>query len=90
MKKSLTALAVLLCATAHAGQKQNAAAEGPLFDMEELLDAGTLRIEVLQAWHLVNDTVPTRQKLITICVGELWPGQDYRIPVRMIVILLPL
>ena len=48
MKKSLTALAVLLCATTHAGQKQSAGAEGPLYDMQALLDARTLDVEVLQ------------------------------------------
>jgi len=30
-------------------------------------------------------TGSTRQKLIEINVAEWWPGQDYRIPVRMIV-----
>lgn len=55
-----------------------------LFDMEEILDASTLKIEVLQEWHLVKETVSTRQKVITISVGELWAGQDLRIPVRFI------
>lgn len=85
MKKLLTSIAVLLCVAAHAGQKQTAQAESPLYDMQELLDASTLDVEVLQEWHVVKGAVPTRQKLITIRVGELWPGQDYRIPVRMIV-----
>ncbi len=85
MKKLLTSIAMLLCVAAHAGQIKAAKAESPLFNMQELLDAGTLDIEVLQEWHVVKGPVPTRQKLIAICVGELWPGQDYRIPVRMIV-----
>jgi len=85
MNKSLPALAVLLCATAHAGQKQNTDAESPLFDMQEIRNVRSLDVEVLQEWHSVTGAVPTRQKLISICVGELWPGQDYRIPVRMIV-----
>jgi hypothetical protein len=53
--------------------------------MPEIRDANTLDVEVLQDWHVVRDAAATRQKLITIRVGELWPGQDYRIPVRMIV-----
>jgi hypothetical protein len=57
----------------------------PLFNMEEILDAGTLEVDVLQDWHEVGGKVPTRQKLATIRVGELWPGQDYRVPVRMVV-----
>jgi len=71
--------------TVHAGQKQDLTSEDPLFDMQEMRNASTLDVQVLQAWHPVKGTVPTRQKLINICVGELWPGQDYRIPVRMIV-----
>jgi len=60
-------------------------AQHPLFDMNEILDESSLDIEVIEDWHRVEAEVPTRQKLITISVGELWPGQDYRIPVRMIV-----
>jgi hypothetical protein len=33
---------------------------------------------VLQEWHVVKGAVPTRQKLVTILVIEMWPGQDYR------------
>ncbi len=55
---------------------------GPLFNTEEILDESTLDIKVLENWHPVGDT---RQKLIEINVAEWWPGQDYRIPVRMIV-----
>lgn len=62
-----------------------AVAESPLFDMKEILDASTLEVETIQDWHVVKGQVATRQKHITIRVGELWPGQDYRIPVRMIV-----
>lgn len=60
-------------------------ADSPLFNMEEMRDPSTLKVEVLQDWHGVKGAVPTRQKLVTIRVGELWPGQDYRVPVRMIV-----
>ena len=60
-------------------------ASKPLFDMAAMLDASTLKIDVLQDWHLVNGPVPMRQKLISIEVGQLVPGQPYRVPVRMIV-----
>ena len=56
-----------------------------LFDMKEMLDASTLKVEVLSDWHEVRGEVATRQKLITIRVGELLPGREYRVPVRMIV-----
>ena len=85
MQKLLTSIAVLLCVAAHAGQEQTVQAERPLFDMQEILDAATLDVEVLAEWHVVRGAAATRQKLITIRVGQLWPGQDYRIPVRMIV-----
>ncbi|MHC4519130.1 MAG: hypothetical protein ACYTAS_11105 [Planctomycetota bacterium] len=85
MKKLFTSMVLLLCTVAHAGQKQTAQAESPLHDMQKILDAGTLDVEVLAQWHPVKGAVPTRQKLITIRVGEMWPGQDYRIPVRLIV-----
>ena len=53
-----------------------------LFNTEEILDESSLGYKILQDWHPVGDT---RQKLIEINVAEWWPGQDYRIPVRMIV-----
>ncbi len=59
--------------------------ENPLFDMAEIRNESSLDVQVIEDWHKVEGEVPTRQKLITIRVGELWPGQDYRIPVRMIV-----
>ncbi|MHC4118127.1 MAG: hypothetical protein ACYSWO_11535 [Planctomycetota bacterium] len=85
MKELLISIALLLCVAANAGEKQTAQLKSPLFDMQEILDSGTLDVEVLAEWHVVTGAVATRQKLITIRVGELWPGQDYRIPVRMIV-----
>ena len=57
------------------------ATERPLFKTEEILDEGTLDIKILQDCYPVG---ATRQKLIEINVAEWWPGQDYRIPVRMI------
>lgn len=56
-----------------------------VFDMKEIRDPRTLQIKVLQDWHPVNGVIETRQKLVTINVGDLWPGQEYRIPVRMVV-----
>lgn len=56
-----------------------------LFDMDAIRDASTLEIEIARDWHPVGGEVPTRQKLVTISVGEIWPDQDYRMPVRMVV-----
>ncbi|MEM0968395.1 MAG: hypothetical protein AAGJ31_03510 [Verrucomicrobiota bacterium] len=56
-----------------------------LFEMEAIRDPSTLDVEVLQDWHVVQGRVPSRQKLVTIWVGEIWPGQDYRMPVRLVV-----
>ena len=53
-----------------------------LFVTKEILDESTLDVKILADWHSVGDT---RQKLVEINVAEWWPGQDYRIPVRMIV-----
>jgi hypothetical protein len=57
----------------------------PIFNFSEIEDPSTLEIEVLQDWHVVDGNIKTRQKLMTIRVGEFWPGQKYRVPVRMIV-----
>ena len=51
-----------------------------VFDMKEIRDPRTLQIKVLQDWHPVNGVIETRQKLVTINVGDLWPGQEYRNP----------
>jgi arylsulfatase A-like enzyme len=56
-----------------------------LFDMSAIRDPSTLKVEVLQDWHHVDGEVPTRQKLITIHVGDVFPGEPYRMPVRMVV-----
>jgi hypothetical protein len=53
--------------------------------MEEIRDETTLGVDVIADWHLVEGKVPSRQKLISIRVGELWQGEYYRVPVRMIV-----
>lgn len=53
--------------------------------MGAIRDPKTLEIKVLQDWHVVEGPVATRQKLVTINVGEIWEGQDHRIPVKMIV-----
>ncbi|MXZ11894.1 MAG: hypothetical protein F4Y79_20940 [Gemmatimonadetes bacterium] len=56
-----------------------------MFNIEEILDESTLDIKTLKDWHVDEVTGSTRQKLIEINVAEWWPGQDYRIPVRLIV-----
>lgn len=56
-----------------------------LFDMAAIRDPSTLEVQVLQDWHVVEGVIATRQKLVTINVGEMWPGQNYRVPVRMVV-----
>lgn len=68
-----------------AGEARGSKGSGSPFDMRKILDPTTLGVKVLADWHDVKGECPTRQKLIAIRVGELWPGQDYRIPVRMIV-----
>ena len=62
-----------------------AAQAGELFDMAAIRDATTLDVKVLKDWYPVRGEVMTRQKLITIRVGELVPGNEYRLPVRLIV-----
>ncbi|MEM7235762.1 MAG: hypothetical protein AAF517_26570, partial [Planctomycetota bacterium] len=57
----------------------------PLFDMAAIRDPKTLAVETIREWHEVGGPVRTRQKVITIHVGEMWPGQAYRVPVRLIV-----
>lgn len=77
-------LAALICisiATAVSGSN----AAGGLFDMDAIRDPKTLEVEVLQDWHVVQGLITTRQKLVTINVGDMWPGQEYRVPVRMVV-----
>ena len=71
----LAALTFALAATLNAAEK-------PLFNTAEILDERTLDQKTLQDWHPVGST---RQKLVEINVAEWWPGQDYRIPVRLIV-----
>lgn len=62
-----------------------AAARLQVFDMDAIRDPKTLEIAVLQDWHVVDAPIATRQKLVSIKVGEIWAGQDYRIPVKLIV-----
>ena len=53
--------------------------------MNAIRDPKTLEVEVLQDWHVVEGLIATRQKLVTVNVGDMWPGQQYRVPVRMVV-----
>ena len=56
-----------------------------VFDMKEIRDPSTLQIKILQDWHRVKGVIETRQKLVSINVGDIWSGQEYRVPVRMVV-----
>ena len=80
MKLPIHVFLLPLCALAANGSSQ---AEEPLLNMKELLDTGTLKVKVLKDWHTVRGSVSTRQKLVSIAVGELLPGREYRVPVRM-------
>ena len=62
-----------------------ASASDKIFEMRAIHNASTLDIEVLQDWHPVRGLIATRQKLVTINVGNLWADQAYRVPVRMVV-----
>jgi len=83
----LTALALSLAATLNAADKplKISAPVDSLFSTEEILDESTLEPKILQDWHIDAETGTTRQKLVEINVAQWWPGQDYRIPVRLIV-----
>lgn len=69
-------------AAAQPKQSSDSGVERDLFSTEEILDESTLEVKILEDWHSVGET---RQKLVEINVAQWWPGQDYRIPVRMIV-----
>ena len=90
MKKISSILLFLLCVSTIVAQNGiqseiKKTTEDPIFNMEEILDESTLDIKILEDWHVDEPTSSTRQKLIEINVAEWWPGQDFRIPVRMIV-----
>jgi hypothetical protein len=87
MRIIVSVLVFLVCVVSPVSESVAAesSSRDPLFDMEAIRDSSTLEIEVIQDWHLVKGPVPTRQKLITIKVGEIWPGEEYRMPVRMVV-----
>jgi len=79
-------LVILIVAAASAtATAEDSGVKYDLFNMEEILDQSTLDTKILKDWHVDEVTGTTRQKLIEINVAEWWPGQDYRIPVRMIV-----
>ena len=52
-----------------------------IFNTAKISDQSSLEIKILLDWHPAG---ATRQKLVEINVAEWWPGQDYRIPVRLI------
>lgn len=81
MPRSLT----ILCFVSLLQILSSAVQAEDVFDMDSIRDPSTLDIKVLQDWRTVDGPVATRQKLVTINVGEIWHGQDYRLPVRMVV-----
>ena len=88
----LAALTLAFAATLNAAEKplKISALAAPatvdsIFSTEEILDESTLETKTLQDWHIDTKTGSTRQKLVEINVAQWWPGQDYRILVRMIV-----
>ena len=83
---SLVILAALVIVeTSATAFAEDSGVKHDVFKTEEILDESTLDIKILQDWHVDEVTGTTRQKLIEINVAEWWPGQDYRIPVRLIV-----
>ncbi len=83
---SLVILATFMIVAASAADSaEDSVVKWDIFNTEEILDESTLDIKTLEDWHTDKPTGSTRQKLIEIKVAEWWPGQDYRIPVRMIV-----
>ena len=69
-----------------------------IFSTAEISDQSSLETKILLDWHPAGATRQklagatrqklvgaTRQKLVEINVAEWWPGQDYRIPVRLAV-----
>ena len=76
---------VVACLVAMLFVSRGVSVAGELFDMNAIGDPKTLKLEVLQDWHVAEGLIATRQKLVTINVGDMWPGQQYRVPVRMVV-----
>ena len=76
-KITIPILLIIFCTFPSYGMK--------VFDMKEIRDLNTLKVRILQDWHRVKGVIETRQKLVSINVGDLWPGQEYRVPVRMVV-----
>ena len=77
--------ALMIVVTSATALAADSGVNNDLFNTEEILDESTLDVKILQDWHIDTKTGTTRQKLIEIHVAEWWPGQDYRIPVRLIV-----
>ncbi len=77
--------ALMIVAASTTAFAEDSGMECDMFNIEEILDESTLDLKILQDWHVDEVTGSTRQKLIEINVAEWWPGQDYRLPVRMIV-----
>jgi hypothetical protein len=56
-----------------------------VYDLERIKDASLLELKVLQEWHPVETTPPTRQKIVEITLCDFDNGRKVRIPVTYVV-----
>ncbi len=56
-----------------------------VYNMDEIRDVSLLELEVLQDWHSVATTPPTRQKIVEITLCDFENGRKVRIPVTYVV-----
>ena len=56
-----------------------------VYNMDEIRDVDLFELEVLQDWHPVATTPPTRQKIVEITLCDFENGRKVRIPVSYVV-----
>jgi hypothetical protein len=56
-----------------------------VYNMDEIKDVDLLELEVLQDWHSVATTPPTRQKVVEITLCDFENGRTVRIPVSYVI-----
>lgn len=61
-----------------------AAEAAPPYEMTEVRDPSTLKLEVVRDWCIVPGDPPTRQKAVTISACTWLPGREVRLPVIMV------
>ena len=86
-KRSRVVLAVLICSWPAVGFAPTTGAgvgSGPPYDLAEIRDPKTLRIEVVRDWRLVPGDPPTRQKSMIVTACTWWPGREIRLPVALV------